>query len=236
MHVTWQKYAKKIASLLGDKLLLLEIVQMESFKPPMPQCKRTDGERDCMMTYGAESVFVYETPRMQRYVDVYKSKAIKELWICGDIGSTVQHFMGCFPSGKPIVLKEDCCKHVGGSCVWTPAWCTFGANWPGSQRDWHSLQPSFCRRRGVGKRISDSCSTMTMTVFRRNCFNFQEQQQMMIHYVNKATYILLPSDDVTQTRNQWSAHQRVPSAGTCFCLFWKNLHFSNLLGFSAFDE
>ena len=90
---------------------------MESFKPPMPQCKRTDGERDCMMTYGAESVFVYETPRMQRYVDVYKSKAIKELWICGDIGSTVQHFMGCFPSGKPIVLKEDCCKHVGGSCV-----------------------------------------------------------------------------------------------------------------------
>lgn len=28
----------------------------------------------------------------------------------------------------------------------------------------------------------DSCSTMTMTVFRPNRFNLQEQQQMMINY------------------------------------------------------
>lgn len=39
------KICQKIVPLLGDKLLLLEIVQMESFKPPIPQCKRTDGYR-----------------------------------------------------------------------------------------------------------------------------------------------------------------------------------------------
>lgn len=75
----------------GDKLLLLEIVQMDSFKPQKPQlplavplgkcCMGMHGRVCCGLlqwaAYNALFPLSYEASRMQRYVDSYKSKAIK---------------------------------------------------------------------------------------------------------------------------------------------------------------